>query len=199
MHIVTRLVDVRSELSLYTREGKAAGRVALPGIGTGTGAAPYMGGKFTTNSATGTVWVENLATSLGLPITPAEVGFAGQSVKCPAAAQGLASTCTGYAQGGARVTDPDGVRHSGGALTVPLKTQIANHLAAFGSFKSTDGPLDNTELFVVPPGHYFMMGDNRDGSFDSRGWGFVPDANIVGKAFFIWFNFNDLKRIGSFH
>ena len=40
----------------------------------------------TTNSATGTVWVENLATSLGLLVTPAEVGFAGSSVKCPAAA-----------------------------------------------------------------------------------------------------------------
>ena len=114
----------------------------------GTGQPPFFGGKFTTNDTTngtptatplGKVWVENLAAQLSIAITPAEVGFGASSVKCPAAAvPALASSCTAYGQGGSRVTDPNGIGHAGGALTVPVSTQIANHLARFTSFKASD-------------------------------------------------------------
>jgi outer membrane lipase/esterase len=105
----------------------------------GNGSAPYFGGKFTVNGPGGTVWVENLAVTLGITVTPAEVGFGANSVKCPAAANAaLAGTCTAYGQGGSRVTDPNGIGKAGGALTVPMRTQIANHLTRFTSFKASD-------------------------------------------------------------
>ncbi|CZZ58891.1 signal peptidase I [Enterobacter hormaechei] len=86
-------------------------------------------------------------------------------------------------------------------LTVPIaQDQLAMYYQQPGQQLAT---------WIVPPGHYFMMGDNRDNSADSRYWGFVPEANLVGKATAIWMSFEKqegewptgvrLNRIGGIH
>ncbi|ART61783.1 signal peptidase I [Kushneria marisflavi] len=57
-------------------------------------------------------------------------------------------------------------------------------------FNNLDAPGPQMSEVTVPPGHYFMMGDNRDDSNDSRYWGFVPEENIVGRAFGVWMHWN---------
>jgi len=82
-------------------------------------------------------------------------------------------------------------------MTVPGQPPV--DLAQVRQFPHRDNCEYNDEGFscTVPAGEYFMMGDNRDQSSDGRYWGFVPDENIKGRAFLIWMNFGDFRRIGK--
>ncbi len=82
-------------------------------------------------------------------------------------------------------------------MVVPPEPVV--NLSQVRQFPHRDNCEYNDDGFTctVPPGHYFMMGDNRDQSADSRYWGFVPDDHIKGRAFLVWMNFGDLGRIGN--
>ena len=118
---------------------------SLSDAGTYTpAAAPVGGGKFTTNP--GPVWAETVASQLGVALTPAVMGYANQVQTCPKPG------CFDYAQGGSRVTDVNGIGHNGGtgALTYPVKQQLANFYAASNNTFNGSGDV------------VFVFGGNND-------------------------------------
>ena len=85
-----------------------------------------------------------------------------------------------------------------GILVEPKRASIYRPMDSFVQFRDNCRYTAEGVTCTVPAGHYFMMGDNRDNSQDSRYWGFVADEHIVGRAFMVWMNFSNLRRIGLF-
>ncbi len=90
-------------------------------------------------------------------------------------------------------TGEEGRKMAGTEVADEALPEVTHQILKFPSLSR--GGMEGT--WHVPAGHYFAMGDNRDNSEDSRYWGFVPEENVVGKAFLTWMNFDDFKRIGT--
>ena len=96
-----------------------------------------------------------------------------------------------------RVTGDD--THGGGPETGRRFLRAEEKLGEATHLMQVDRVRPAADFSVtVKPGHYFMMGDNRDNSSDSRIWGQVPERDIVGKAFAVWMHWDSLFSVPSF-
>ncbi|SBP86461.1 SGNH/GDSL hydrolase family protein [Thiomonas delicata] len=142
------LSDIGSyTLAAYSVYGNPASPQYNSNIPTWSPPTPYAGGgQFTVNGASTGNWIGDLSSALQLPITPNVIGYAGNyfnpstapapstsPVYCPF---GVQSNCFGFAQGGSMVSNPNGIGHSGGAMTIPVTQQVQNYLTQFTTFNS---------------------------------------------------------------
>jgi signal peptidase I len=109
-----------------------------------------------------------------------------------------------FINGEEAVQQPDGIYAAAGLPPPGAAARAVETINGVQHYVLADPnrPAEDAE-YIVPEGQYFAMGDNRDGSFDSRGWGTVPEQNLVGKAFFIWMSWDaerfrpNFSRIGN--
>jgi signal peptidase I len=154
------------------------------------GLAPIEGRVWEKTPQRGDVAVFKLPTNTGIDYIKRVVGLPGDTIQMRGGRLYINGTVTQRESLGMRMVD-DEFRGK-----VPMQEYIEtlpNGISYHIYEETDDRPLDSTDIFIVPEDHYFVMGDNRDNSLDSRavnGVGFVPAELLVGKADFLFFSTN---------